>query len=330
MKLQNDYANEKLFGTAEARFYGPNAEEFGGTFSLINDDAGYVGWFGAKRLVGIIPPTAPAVFNQNNLASFADDARIGTKGNKLLAIGTTLTKNSDTTITNDGFLPSAAVEFGYDADGDFHDFSLYLPDRKYSTTVSSVGTSDDITDNAPVADSGDAPNALGFSKASDEFDFTADYMARIYWRLDKASHGYDGYGYAITGFETDSNNIPTTGGATFTGKGEGQYYSNNSSKKYFTVTATANFATRNINLATTHTDTNYSYLNLTGTLNYDEGSNGITGAVETTGTGTEASKLKGTAEARFYGPAAEEFGGVFSTSNQDGTAGFNGYFGAKK
>ncbi len=334
----------KMFGTAEARLYGPNAEEFGGTFALQNDDFAYIGWFGAIRPAGTLtnqapvadfeqdkttstPTTAPAVFNQNNLTSLSDDARIGTKGNKLLGMVTTLTKASDNTVTNGG-ITSAAAELSYADDAKFNGLTLYLPDRKYSTT-DEIDTDNYIYDNTPSADDGhDTPNTFGLSKSASPFSFAADYMARIYWRLDKASHGYDGYGYAITGFETDSNNIPTTGGATFTGKGEGQYYSNNSSKKYFTVTATANFATRNINLATTHTDTNYSYLNLTGTLNYAEDTNAITGAVETVGTGTEASKLKGTAEARFYGPAAEELGGVFSVSNEN--AGYIGYFGARK
>ena len=47
-----DNGIEKLTGTADAKFYGTGtdaAKEFGGTFSMSNDEAAYVGWFGAKK-----------------------------------------------------------------------------------------------------------------------------------------------------------------------------------------------------------------------------------------------------------------------------------------
>ena len=347
-----DAGNERLLGIAEARFYGPNREEFGGTFNLSNATAGYIGAFAADDITIITSISTPAApnpnFNQNNLVSFTDDARKGTSGNKLLGMATTLTKNSDTTISNTG-ITTVAVEFAFTDGGDLtghvrDSFTLHLPDRKYGT-VNASGGSDSLTSTASnktthtdadgTSKSSGKADYLGFSKSSDMFGFTAEYMAVTRWRVSESNQEISGY--AMAGFESEGSDIPSTGLISFTGEGHGRYYdntafatSNNTHNLAFTVTANVNFGTRNINLSTDHDGTGNDDLNLSGALSYVSGSNVITGAIETAGTGTEESKLKGTAEARFYGPAAEEFGGVFSTSNQDGTAGFNGYFGAKR
>ncbi len=43
-----DVNNDVMTGSSSARFYGPTSQEFGGTFSVGNSSAGYVGFFGAQ------------------------------------------------------------------------------------------------------------------------------------------------------------------------------------------------------------------------------------------------------------------------------------------
>nr|MCH9845532.1 transferrin-binding protein-like solute binding protein [Alphaproteobacteria bacterium] len=356
---------EDLIGRAEARFYGPNAEEFGGTFAMQNAGEGYVGFFGAERPGYITPtptpPTAPTnpfdSLNNNNLTGFADNARKGTENNKLLAIAASVTKNKHKTVSNGG-ITSAAIEFDYASNGDFvgHGFTLHLPDRKYSTASGSSGQSTYIlanTGNKTYAFDSDGnsiakADQLGFSKSV--FGFNAEYMGAVRWRVTESS--YETLGYAITGFDTIGTDIPTigTGTVSFIGKGFGQYYDNSaysiysnngtSANRYYKVSANINFATRRVALTSENTCSSssasdcatgssnlYPHLDWTGELSYASGMNVITGNLETKGDAGNT-KLTGTAEARFYGPLAQEFGGTFSLSNA--TSGYVGFFGAKK
>jgi len=42
-------SNAAMSGTATGKFYGPTAQEIGGTFGLTNGSTGYLGAFGGKR-----------------------------------------------------------------------------------------------------------------------------------------------------------------------------------------------------------------------------------------------------------------------------------------
>jgi hypothetical protein len=64
-------------------------------------------------------------------------------------------------------------------------------------------------------------------------------------------------------------------------------------------------------------------LNMTGTLNYSPGSNQFSGAVSTAG------GMTGTAQGRFFGPAAEEIGGTFSVTGP-GVQSYGGAFGGAR
>lgn len=65
-------------------------------------------------------------------------------------------------------------------------------------------------------------------------------------------------------------------------------------------------------------------LDLAGTMTYAPGSNTFTGTLTTAGAG-----MSGTSNGRFYGPAAEELGGVFVVKSPTGAA-FTGAYGAKR
>ncbi|MCH9852594.1 MAG: transferrin-binding protein-like solute binding protein [Alphaproteobacteria bacterium] len=344
----------KLTGTADARFYGSAAQEFGGTFSM-NDgtaDNYYYGYFGAQRQSYIISSETlttthadtPTSFNANNLTSFDDEDRKSTTNNALQINNLVqITKNNvDRTIINNK-ITGAVAEFDYDSGGAFKDdgFRFYLTDKKYSITGGDgvddgYNTQDYIFDWSPDSSDADTPSYIRLTKESIFFGFTANYMILVNLELDESD--YDSLGYGITGFETTS--IPSTGTAvTFTGKGRGTYYDTSSGfNTSFDVTATANFVNRRVNLASTNTCTNSNdcentllpHLNFTGTLQYLlSPGQPITyiGSGRTKGdTDNNISSLVGAVDARFYGPAVEEFGGTFSLNNAD--AGYVGYFGA--
>ncbi len=328
----------KLFGTAEARFYGANVDAFGGTFIMQNDDAGYIGYFGTTRDY-VVAFDKPTLFNANNITNFNDVNRGDTNNNALQATTVEITKQKtgNEAITTASITDSVA-EFNYNSTSSFSNLNFYYADKKYSIINASVktpffliGVATGINASTP-----DRPQLLSLTRTAD-FDFTANHMALVYWTLQKDS--YDSYGYAITGFETDT--IPMVGtDVTFTGRGSGYYYDADSDDELFSdVTADVDFTTRIVGLKSENTcsdddatnceETSYQqyHLNFTGDLSYEAGVNKITGNIETTGNATNT-KLTGTADARFYGPAAEELGGTFNVSNAN--AGYVGYFGVKQ
>ncbi|MCH9852362.1 MAG: transferrin-binding protein-like solute binding protein [Alphaproteobacteria bacterium] len=352
---KGDATNTKLTGTADARFYGPLAQEFGGTFSLSNTNIGYVGWFGATYYTAssetlttdathidnsdpdnLLTITVPTIFNANGLTSFSDEARKGTTGNALkTSTAVQMVRNTaDKTIINSN-ITGAVAEFDYRPDGAFSGLSVYFADKRYRVTDTNGNQLYIQIAGAVDAGSADAPFAIGLYRYADSFK--PDYMAGVSWILSRfVSDGvgyrksYDGVGYATTGYETIGSNIPKTGiTVRFTGKGQG-LYTDASSKfldyRYPDITADVNFATRKVLLTGEH-NTSYAHLNFTGTLNYATGTNILTGTIATKGDADNAILL-GTADARFYGPLAQEFGGTFSLTSD--TAGYVGWFGAQR
>ncbi len=140
-------------------------------------------------------------------------------------------------------------------------------------------------------------------------------------------------GFFVRGEATAPANIPTTGSYTYTGLANGvgvdaAGYSTNGTAD---MMATANFVARSIAFSTTNTKLTpvgggntvaYSSLDMSGTLTYVAGQNLFAGTVATAGTGQNS--MSGTVAGRFYGPKAEEIGGLFALSGAGG--GFVGGF----
>jgi hypothetical protein len=99
------------------------------------------------------------------------------------------------------------------------------------------------------------------------------------------------------------------------------------------VSVTADFGTRSLAFATSNTTLTRDLqtssaapgLNLTGSLTYAPGSGNFTGTLVSAG-GTMAGPTNG----RFYGPAAQELGGVFVVKAADGPESLTGAYGAKR
>ncbi len=139
-------------------------------------------------------------------------------------------------------------------------------------------------------------------------------------------------GAVSLGAPTAGSAIPTSGTASFTGAAMGIYV-DVAGAQYLAggdLTVNADFVGRSLTFATTNSEklnllTSASSLapnlDLSGTLNYAAGVNTFTGSL------TAAGGMTGQTEGRFYGPNAEELGGVFSVSGA-GTESYIGSYGA--
>jgi hypothetical protein len=144
---------------------------------------------------------------------------------------------------------------------------------------------------------------------------------------------------AVTlGSATDFNAMPVSGTANYSGLAAGTYVDATGwpSDYAASMAATVDFgAARSVSFSTTRSlilplgseDVIAApELNLAGTLSISPSANGFSGAVSTTGPSVN---LTGTLTGRFYGPNAEEMGGVFALTGS-GTEGLLGGFGAKR
>lgn len=141
------------------------------------------------------------------------------------------------------------------------------------------------------------------------------------------------YGAASAGSPTPAGSIPVSGSATYFGYAGGRHVAGDGSY-FFTLASmqtSVNFATRQLGFTTNFTEqTPQLYisapnasLNMVGTLSYSPGSNQFSGGVTTAG------GMAGTAQGRFYGPAAQEIGGTFSVTGS-GLQAYGGAFGGAR
>ena len=229
--------------------------------------------------------------------------------------------------------PSSTIHFAFDASGK----AVYLEDSSgggfagHTGTLAALGQPgidrvaglanspfDGATNGALVAN----PYALGWN-----------YQSFGAW------NGYaDGNGAIRAnsfGIPTPASAVPTSGTATFTGKSAGYYISptGHGAVSAAELTVNANFSARSLGFATSGTTiahdikapTAAPHLNLSGTFTYSAGTNAFAGTVTNAG-GT----MSGRSEGRFYGPAAQELGGVLSLRSSTTVEAFTGAYGAKR
>jgi len=142
-------------------------------------------------------------------------------------------------------------------------------------------------------------------------------------------------GAISVGNPTPASAVPTTGTATFTGLAAGLYIDPMGAifGTAANMTANVDFSARSIGFGTSSTmvtDTNgiqssNSNIDLSGTLTYAAGTNQFSGSVQ-----TSDKTLNGSATGKFYGPNAEEIGGVYGLSAGTGVSGMLGAFGGKR
>ncbi len=144
------------------------------------------------------------------------------------------------------------------------------------------------------------------------------------------------FGVVSAGAVTPASAVPSTGTANFIGQAGGIYI--DGANRYGTdaqMSAFADFGNRSIQFSTTGTmlapigesapsTLDPATLNLSGNLTYAPGTSQFSGAVATQG-----SALTGDASGRFYGPNAEEIGGVYGLTGSGGRRMLGG-FGGKR
>jgi hypothetical protein len=137
------------------------------------------------------------------------------------------------------------------------------------------------------------------------------------------------------GAATPGSAVPLSGTASFTGKLSGLHVSpdGRGASAAADLTMSANFSTRSLSFASRGTTltpagsaaASAPHLDLGGTLTYAPGTNRFSGTLANAG-GT----ISGASTGRFYGPAAQELGGVFTLRAPATVETFVGAYGAKR
>jgi hypothetical protein len=208
------------------------------------------------------------------------------------------------------------------------------------TTVGSFGAGDiGILTADPDSDFVIAENFSSRAIMSNPRSLAWDYQSFGVWEtgLD-AENGF--YGAMSLGAPTASTAIPGSGTANFSGKVVGSYV--NDVGKGHTVLANLNvgvdWGTQSLNLSTSGTrmsedgvtfSANTSLDMSNQTLSYAAGTNGFSGTLTTGATATSPAGLSGNSSGTFYGPNAQELGGVFFLRGS-GLETYSGAYGAKQ
>ena len=165
--------------------------------------------------------------------------------------------------------------------------------------------------------------------AVDPFAMGWNYQTFGYWQSQLSTTTGDGGAISI-GSVTPVSGIPISGTATYNGVSEGIYIDTSGIDRVHSASMTAmvDFAARNVSISTANTTlvtTNIAapQLDYSGVLTYGPGTNQFSGPVSTT-------SMNGTATGRFYGPAAEEIGGIYSLSGSGPVESMIGGFGGKR
>ena len=256
---------------------------------------------------------------------------------------------ANTTVTADGFSSeatlvfesstaaapeidtSAQVKIAYDSLGDISGLSV-INDNVNLTWVKV--TSDNSSDSSLTVTDGNNAQGMIYDPQNGS---NWDYQTMATWVQANEDTRIGRVGAMSVGNPTVDASIPTASTVTFSGVAEGMYLDND--HEFYRVSSeaelVADFVNRSVKFNTTNSQmqplegndpfTADSGPNLTGTFTYSEDVNHLT----TTSLSTTAGWTGGTASAKFYGPNAEEIGGVFSIRGP-GKEAYEGAFGAKQ
>jgi hypothetical protein len=177
-----------------------------------------------------------------------------------------------------------------------------------------------------------ARNSTSVAVMAKPIDLGWDYQTFGIWETGRDSLTSRKFGAMSVGNNAGTA-IPGSGTATFAGYATGSYVitAGTGTTVFADLTVDANFGTQTLifNTANTQTSSDWvtftakSDLNLNGTLKYAAGTNSFTGPVNSNG------GLAGNSTGQFYGPNAEELGGVFLLQGS-GVETYAGAYGAKQ
>lgn len=211
-----------------------------------------------------------------------------------------------------------------------------------NSKLSSLTINDGVTkhtwdaSNSSLAEGGGFLMATKNSAGGSETAIVADPQKKGFahqtygaWIVDRGTSG--DIGSFSVGSPTEVANIPTSGSATFKGTAGGLYGEAGGKGAPVTADASLNadFANKSLTFNTTNTvaaatGAARNDLNLSGNMSYAAGA--MAGSVKNT-----ANTMSGTVQGQFYGPTANEVGGVFSlTSAAPGKVFVGGYGAARQ
>lgn len=222
---------------------------------------------------------------------------------------------------------NSSVTMTFDSNGDATGLAITTPLSSVSFSTANGDMFGNIYPELIGVASQDASKA---ALAADPYYLGWDYQSFGIWFTNDL-WGEGTVGVMSLGAPTSGDAIPTSGTATYLGMTGGMYL-DPAGNQYFTfsdMTVDANFGTRSLAFATSDTyisqdlivDVSAPELDLTGTLTYSAGTNSFSGTVD------NGDALSGTANGRFYGPVAEELGGVFALTSGNGVETYGGGFG---
>jgi len=243
-------------------------------------------------------------------------------------------------ITDHGYYNSATANVTYRADSTIS--KLNFDTYNGAVTFDEDATTDTIG-NINIQGAG---VVYGYDAAGSKFIISADpldsannwnYQTYGIWETGRGT-GSGTAGAVSVGSVTLGSSIPTSGSATYTGHFGGAASDVNGVDWLTTGDASVgvNFATRSLDFATTNSKytspvassspswASASSLNMTGTLTYSDATNHFNGTV------TDGYAGSGAVNGKFYGPNAEEIGGVFSLGTYPSTRFHAGAFGGKR
>ena len=202
--------------------------------------------------------------------------------------------------------------------------------------IPSYGTSPFVDTSHPASSAGltDTGRRLA-GVVADPYQQGWSYQSFGAWNVISYLPWY-GQAYASSfGAPTAASAVPSAGSATFAGKLAGSYVSPDGvgSLASAELNVAVDFGARSLNFASAGTTLTRDLvtampapnLDLTGTFTYSADSARFSGAIMDKG-GT----MQGTSTGRFYGPAAQELGGVFRATAKGATESFAGAYGAKR
>ena len=234
---------------------------------------------------------------------------------------------------------SGTAYFRYDANGKLLYFSNLFDTGAY-TDLAKVGYAgidvgfDKVRNDYPQTPfTSVSASAVGL--IANPYAYGWDYQSFGIWNTEAAG-GEHGYINPISyGVATPGSAVPLSGTATFAGRLAGQYVSptGEGSLAAAQLSVNADFGARSLSFASNGTITTRDAataraapnLDLNGTLSYAAGSNAFSGTLTNSG-----ATMSGSSHGQFYGPAAEELGGVFAVKSSTTVETFTGAYGAKR
>ena len=237
--------------------------------------------------------------------------------------GLTIEINEDGT---QNFSDKSTLRFAKDSNDQWTDLRIKTPSSNVSFSTKDKDSIILDLDSPYVFAQGEKGDK--YAIALNPYDLGWNYQTYGLWAVDPINDLGDAFGFISAGAPTPVNATLPQGQATYIGSSIGGYY-NALGVTYVTksnLEVTADFNDPSWYFVTSQTRSliegdDLSFLNMTGNLTYQSKTNRFSGDVFT------LSGLTVRADGRFYGPKAEELGGVFAT--KDGEEFYGGAFGAK-